>query len=294
MTKSKKKAATVVKAAKPRGRATAVIRPAAMAAKKAEAKRGTAQKAPTSKLAALKSLLTGGKAKAAVAAGAKKAPVAAKAAPAKGGKAAAKAPVKGAAKSGKELGAKGAPAKGGKAAAPAPAKTAGKAAAPAPAPVPAKGAKSAAKGAVAPAAVPAAAPATAKKGRAQAPVFSLRQAVREATSEAVCREVACEGLATTLGYCRLHYIKNWKKIKRKEVILKEGKLNQYIEELVAKYPDKYLEAIRQDLTNDKDFAKVIYDLDLDESVDEFDAEGENVEGIIDTIKRDFEDDGEAF
>jgi hypothetical protein len=106
-----------------------------------------------------------------------------------------------------------------------------------------------------------------------------------------CREVACEGLATSAGYCRLHYIKNWKKIQRKVLILKEGKLNQYIEELVAKYPDKYIEAIRQDLANDKDFAKVIYDLDLDESVDEFDVDGENLEGVIDSIKPSFEDEG---
>ncbi|HUP57599.1 MAG TPA: hypothetical protein VM598_09125, partial [Bdellovibrionota bacterium] len=71
-------------------------------------------------------------------------------------------------------------------------------------------------------------------------------------------------------------------------------LNQYIEELVAKYPDKYLEAIRLDLASDKDFAKVIYDLDLDENVDDFDVEGENVDAIIDTIKRDFDDEGEGF
>ncbi len=91
----------------------------------------------------------------------------------------------------------------------------------------------------------------------------------------------------------MHYIKNWKKIKRKEVILKEGKLNQYIEELVAKYPDKYIEAIRQDLANDKDFSKVIYDLDLDESVDDFDVEGESIDSIVGDIKRDFDDEGDA-
>ncbi|MBI2711409.1 MAG: hypothetical protein HYX41_00910 [Bdellovibrio sp.] len=113
--------------------------------------------------------------------------------------------------------------------------------------------------------------------------------------ETVCREVACEGLATSGGYCRLHYIKNWKKIKRKETILREKKLNQYIEELILKYPDKYIEAIRQDLANDKDFAKVIYDLDLDESVDDFEAENaESVDSLIDTIKRDFDDETEAF
>ena len=81
-----------------------------------------------------------------------------------------------------------------------------------------------------------------------------------------------KGLPPKVAICRLHYIKNWKKIKRKETILKEKRLNQYIEELVIKYPDKYIEAIRQDLANDKDFAKVIYDLDLDEGVDDFDAE----------------------
>jgi hypothetical protein len=122
----------------------------------------------------------------------------------------------------------------------------------------------------------------------------LRTAL-EAAGETVCREVACEGLATSVGYCRLHYIKNWKKIKRKELILKEKKLNQYIEELVAKYPEKYIEAIRQDLENDKDFAKVIYDLDLDEGIDDFDVEGgDSVDSLIDTIKRDFDDEGDVF
>jgi len=115
------------------------------------------------------------------------------------------------------------------------------------------------------------------------------------SAETVCREVACEGLATAAGYCRLHYIKNWKKIKRKEVILREKKLNQYIEELIAKYPEKYIEAIRQDLASDKDFAKVIYDLDLDEGVDDFEIEGgDAVDSLIDTIKRDFDDDADAF
>jgi hypothetical protein len=110
----------------------------------------------------------------------------------------------------------------------------------------------------------------------------------------VCREVACEGLGTTAGYCRLHYIKNWRKIKRKEIILKEGKLNQYIEELVAKYPDKYIEAIRLDLASDKEFAKVISDLDLDESADDFEGDGENIDALVDNIKRDFDDEGDAF
>jgi hypothetical protein len=112
-------------------------------------------------------------------------------------------------------------------------------------------------------------------------------------NDEVCREVACEGLATTGGYCRMHYIKNWKKIKVKEVILKEGKLTHYIAELVAKYPEKYIDAIRDDLSSEKEFAKVIHDLDLDESVDDFEGDGESMDGVIDSIKREFEDEGEG-
>lgn len=115
----------------------------------------------------------------------------------------------------------------------------------------------------------------------------------------ICREVACESLATTTTYCRLHYIKNWKKIRLKEQILSEGKLNQFIDELVGKYPEKYIEAIRVDLTNDKDFMKVVADLELGEPAEEFegagggDSEGAE-EGIIDTIRRDFDEDTETF
>lgn len=117
---------------------------------------------------------------------------------------------------------------------------------------------------------------------------------RAINSDSVCREIACESLATSAGYCRMHYVKNWKKIKRKELILKEGRLNQYIEELVAKYPDKYIEAIQADLASEKDFSKVIVDLDLDEGVDEFEGDGESVEGVIDSIRRDFDDEGDGF
>jgi hypothetical protein len=212
------------------------------------------------------------------------------------------------------------PAKGKAASAPKPVKTAkptgkGMPSAAAPAPMAAKGSQKAKAPAAAAAPAPASSP-TMTKGKsgknskltgashqASEAVARIRGASTgnglsrsgmSAVDEAVCREVACEGLSTTGGYCRMHYIKNWKKIKRKDQILKDGKLNQYIEELVAKYPDKYIEAIRQDLANDKDFAKVIYDLDLDESVDDFDVENENVDSLIDNIKRDFEDEGESF
>lgn len=111
--------------------------------------------------------------------------------------------------------------------------------------------------------------------------------------EKMCRESGCENIATTKGFCRLDYIKNWKKIKRKEMILKEGKLNQYIEELVTKYPDKYMEIIRQDLSSEVSFNKVIHDLELDESIDDLEYDGDSIDNLIGSIRKDsegFEDD----
>ena len=80
-------------------------------------------------------------------------------------------------------------------------------------------------------------------------------------------------------------------MKRKEIILKERKLNSYVEELVSKYPDKYIEAIRQDLSSEKDFSKVIADLEIDEGIDDFELDdAEGAEGLIDNLKREFDDD----
>lgn len=160
----------------------------------------------------------------------------------------------------------------------------------------AKGAKPAAPAVMAPKGAPAG-----KKGAGKGGPLSelraggLRAHEPVASTAPVCREVACELMATTGGYCRMHYIKNWKKIKRKEMILKERKLNGYIEELVSKYPDKYIEAIRQDLASEKDFAKVIADLEIDEGLDDFESvETETAEGLIDNIKREFDDEGDVF
>jgi hypothetical protein len=102
----------------------------------------------------------------------------------------------------------------------------------------------------------------------------------------MCRESGCENHATTKGFCRLDYIKNWKKIKRKEMILKEGKLNQYIEELVGKYPDKYIDIIRQDLSTEVNFNKVIHDLELDESIDDLEYDGDSIDSLIGAVRKD--------
>lgn len=111
-----------------------------------------------------------------------------------------------------------------------------------------------------------------------------------------CREPGCEHDFILTGFCRMHYIKNWRKIKRKEAILASGQLNNYVEELVSKYPDKYLDVIRQDLASEKDWSKVVVDLELDSVEDEAGGEEEH-EGVAEGTRPgrgEFEDDSDSF
>ena len=119
-----------------------------------------------------------------------------------------------------------------------------------------------------------------------------------------CREPGCDLDFTLVGYCRMHYIKNWRRIKRKEGILASGQLNNYVEELVNKYPDKYLDVIREDLATEKQWSKVVTDLELEGSDDDavVDEDNEAVpEGVRPASsgggggsRGEFDDEGDAF
>jgi hypothetical protein len=90
-----------------------------------------------------------------------------------------------------------------------------------------------------------------------------------------CIEKGCDSPATTGNYCRYHYIRNWQDIKKREGILKEGKLHQFIEELFRKYSQKQVEAMQADLSDDKNFFGVLKELNIeleDESFEEADDE----------------------
>ena len=90
-----------------------------------------------------------------------------------------------------------------------------------------------------------------------------------------CIEKNCDSPATTGNYCRFHYIKNWQDVKKREGILKEGKLHQFIEELLRKYGQKQIEGMQADLSDDKNFFSVLKELNIeleDESFEEADDE----------------------
>ncbi len=97
------------------------------------------------------------------------------------------------------------------------------------------------------------------------------------TDECVVR--GCDNPSTTSGYCRYHYIKLWKDVKKKQLILSEGRLAKIIEELVGKYPMKYIETIIQDLADDKAFNHVLKDLDIE--TDEAEIDGFDDDELLD-------------
>ncbi len=84
-----------------------------------------------------------------------------------------------------------------------------------------------------------------------------------------CLEKGCENLAATAGFCRYHYIRNWKDIKVRLMLLKEGRLQQFIEEIVKKYPVEYIQSIMADLASDKDFYQALKELNVDTADEEF-------------------------
>jgi hypothetical protein len=105
----------------------------------------------------------------------------------------------------------------------------------------------------------------------------------DAEGRRYCRVRDCDQIATVDSYCRYHYLLLWKKIQVRKKILIDGKLERYVEELTARYPDKFLEVIRRDLRSEKDFLSAIQELEIDESNVDNDFEEES-SNFIDEVR----------
>jgi len=87
----------------------------------------------------------------------------------------------------------------------------------------------------------------------------------DAEGRRYCRATDCDQIGLVDGYCRYHYLYFWKKIQVRKKILADGKLERYIEELTARYTDKFIEILRKDLRTEKDFLAAVQELELDDS-----------------------------
>ncbi len=105
----------------------------------------------------------------------------------------------------------------------------------------------------------------------------------DAEGRRYCRVRDCDQISVVEGYCRYHYLLLWKRIQVRRKILVDGKLERYVEELTARYPDKFLEMIRKDLRNEKDFLAAIAELEIDESAGDGEFEDET-QNFIDEVR----------
>jgi hypothetical protein len=87
----------------------------------------------------------------------------------------------------------------------------------------------------------------------------------DAEGRRYCRATDCDQIGLVDGYCRYHYLYFWKKIQVRKKILADGKLERYIEELTARYSDKFIELLRKDTRTEKDFLAAVQELELDDS-----------------------------
>ena len=86
-----------------------------------------------------------------------------------------------------------------------------------------------------------------------------------------CLERNCDAPASTKGFCRLHYISNWKNVKKREAILIDGKLQDFIEDLAKKYPLKSIELVLNDLSDEKSFFAALNEMDIESMDDDQDT-----------------------
>ena len=70
----------------------------------------------------------------------------------------------------------------------------------------------------------------------------------------------------------------WKNTKRKREILKEGQLQLLVEDLVKKYPTQFIDALVADMADDKNFFKVLNELNI---ASEFEFDEENFDVDVD-------------
>jgi len=106
----------------------------------------------------------------------------------------------------------------------------------------------------------------------------------DAEGRRFCRAADCDQISMVDGYCRYHYLLFWKKIQNRKKILADGQLDNYIEELTARYTDKFIEILRKDLRNEKDFMAALRELDLIDSTDSEDGDEEDDKSYLEEIR----------
>src|SRR3989338_11115357 len=88
---------------------------------------------------------------------------------------------------------------------------------------------------------------------------------KQEKSQKICVIKKCPSPATTLSYCRYHYIANWYQIKYREKLIANKKLESYIHEVIKRHPGEYREIIRRDIQSEKDVDSILHEMEIDDT-----------------------------
>jgi len=92
-----------------------------------------------------------------------------------------------------------------------------------------------------------------------------------------CMHEECKSQAVSHGYCRLHYIANYRTIKLSEQIKAERRLNAYVDRLSRRFPGEVLEKIKEGIESEEKFKAAVEELDLDTDPEPTETEREFLE-----------------
>src|SRR5262249_26474193 len=105
----------------------------------------------------------------------------------------------------------------------------------------------------------------------------------------ICQEADCMSEQTTDGFCRLHYLKNWKRIRTDKKKKSLRSLNKYIDNIIKNEPDHYVDTLKENLRNPLDFGASTSGFfskdDVDDVMEELGYK-EDLDNLIDNIKVD--------
>src|ERR1700745_1070819 len=91
----------------------------------------------------------------------------------------------------------------------------------------------------------------------------MKTPAKKAPKKKFCVQPQCKAEAVSHGFCRLHYIANWKHIKFDRHVKAERRLNAYVDRLARKYPKDYLEKIKEGLEDEDKFRQTVEELELE-------------------------------
>ena len=105
----------------------------------------------------------------------------------------------------------------------------------------------------------------------------------------LCKILGCNNQSTTVGYCRLCYLKNWKKIRTEKKKKAAKNLNKYVDSIIRSNKDGGVKGLRTNLKTEETFGRSLDDMIRHDSVREVMTDlgcREDLDIMIDSIKID--------